>query len=299
VVECGHAAVLLWDPEDEVLRYTGMSGYDLDAEARLREMAIGRAEVPELEQMLTSPAARVVNAQTASAGLRQLFGIAEVQATTAVPITARGEFYGVVTANLDRASVGPDAVDRLTGMANQAATALQNARLLEQIRHQALHDPLTDLPNRTLLADRTNQALRAALRNDTLVGFLFLDLDKFKAVNDGHGHACGDALLAQIAQRLAGGVRKSDTVARVGGDEFVFLLADLDCPDEAERVAKKILDLFDSPFEVLGREISVSASIGVAIAGPADDYEILLTQSDAAMYAAKASGGEKVMTSVT
>jgi diguanylate cyclase (GGDEF)-like protein len=298
VVECGHSAVLLWDAETEVLRYVGMAGYEPDAEARLRKIAIGRADVPELDQMLSLPAPAVVDTRAASPALRQLFGIAEVPGTTAVPITARGQFYGVVTANLDRAASGPDTVARLTGMANQAATALQNARLLEQIRYQALHDPLTGLPNRTLLADRTNQALRAALRNDTRVGFLFLDLDKFKAVNDGHGHACGDALLAQIAHRLRGAVRGSDTVARVGGDEFVFLLADLACPDEAEQVAAKVLDLFDTPFEVLGREISASASIGIAIAGPADDYEILLTLSDAAMYAAKASGG-RVVTSVS
>jgi diguanylate cyclase (GGDEF)-like protein len=298
VVECGHAAVLLWDRDVQVLRYAGMSGYEEHAEATLREMAFGRAEVPELDQLLSHRKPVVVDTEAASPLLRKVLRIAGVPAATAVPIIAGGEFYGIVTADLDHADAGSDTVERLTGMANQAAIALQNARLLEQIRHQALHDPLTGLPNRALLADRTNQALRSSLRNDTRVGFLFLDLDKFKAVNDGHGHACGDALLVQIAERLAGAVRKSDTVSRVGGDEFVFLLADLTCPDEAEQVAVKILDLFDTPFEVLGLEIRASASIGVAIAGPADDYDVLLTQSDAAMYAAKASGGERVMTSV-
>lgn len=299
VVECSHSAVLLWDPDAEVLRYVGMSGYEQDTEERLRELAIGPADVPELQQMVSSPAPAVVDGESASSGLRALFGIVDVPATTAVPITVRGEFYGVVTANLDRASAGPDTLDRLTGMANQAATALQNARLLEQIRHQALHDPLTRLPNRTLLADRANHALDAARRTGVHVGMLFVDLDAFKAVNDGHGHAFGDAVLRRVADRLTTAVRKSDTVARVGGDEFVFVLAELACREEAERVAEKILRLFDEPFELSGDDVKISASIGVAVAHPADQYDTLLRQSDAAMYAAKAGGGERVMTSVS
>ena len=297
VVECGHSAVLLWDPEAEVLRYVGMSGYEEHTEVRLREMAIRCADIPELAQMVRSPAPAVVDAESASGALRELFGIADVAGATAVPITAGGEFYGIVTADLNRASAGPDTVERLTGMAHQAATALQNARLLEQIRHQALHDPLTGLPNRTLLADRANHALDAARRTGAHVGMLFVDLDAFKAVNDGHGHAFGDALLRRVADRLVTAVRQSDTVARVGGDEFVFVLADLACREEAERVAEKILRLLDEPFELSGEDVSVSASIGVAVAYPADQYDTLLRQSDAAMYAAKASGGERVMTS--
>ena len=221
----------------------------------------------------------------------------DIPSTTAVPITARGEFYGVVTAALDGESGRPDLVERLTGMANQAATALQNARLLDQVRHQALHDPLTGLPNRSLLADRANHALDAARRTGEHVGMLFIDLDAFKAVNDSHGHGFGDELLRRVAQRLSTAVRKSDTVARVGGDEFVFVLAGLRAPEEAAQVAEKVLRLFDDPFELGGRDIPMSASIGVAVARPADQYDTLLRQSDAAMYAAKASGGERVVTS--
>jgi diguanylate cyclase (GGDEF)-like protein len=299
VVECGRAAVLLWDGEAEVLRYAGMSGYDEHTEARLRGLSFGRGDVPEVEQMVRSPEPTVVDVDTASPLLREVLDIKGVPAVTGVPIRARGEFFGIVAADLDHSAAGPDTVERLEGMASQAATALQNARLLEQVRHQALHDPLTGLPNRTLLADRAMQALSAAPRTGARVGFLFLDLDEFKTVNDNYGHGCGDVLLQRIAERLATAVRKSDTVARVGGDEFVFLLTDLTSPDEAERVAMKILDLFDTPFEVDGREIGAAASIGVAVAGPADDYEALLKQSDAAMYAAKASGGERVMNSVS
>ena len=295
VVECAHAAVLLWDVEDEALRYVGMSGYAPDAEQKLRDVVIRPDDVPELEQMLAAPAPKFVDTESASRELRDRFAVEEVPARTAVPIAARGEFYGVVTASVDMNS--PDTVERLTGMANQAATALQSARLLDQVRHQALHDPLTGLPNRSLLADRANHALDTARRTGEHVGMLFIDLDAFKAVNDTYGHSYGDALLRRVADRLASAVRKSDTVARVGGDEFVFVLSDLSSPEEAERVAEKVLRLFDAPFELAGRDIAVSASIGVAVARPADQYDVLLRHSDAAMYAAKANGGERVMTS--
>src|SRR4029077_993515 len=116
----------------------------------------------------------------------------------------------------------------LAGVADQAGIALERAELLEQVRHQALHDPLTDLPNASLVRDRAERGLASLSRHPgRRTGLLFVDLDRFKSVNDQHGHAAGDAVLREVAHRLAGSVRAGDTVGRLGGDEFVVLLPDL------------------------------------------------------------------------
>jgi diguanylate cyclase (GGDEF)-like protein/PAS domain S-box-containing protein len=159
-------------------------------------------------------------------------------------------------------------------------------RAQTELRRQALHDPLTGLPNRTLLEDRL--AMAAARRHRTSGGclaVLFLDLDKLKVVNDRSGHGAGDALLREVAQRLQTVVRDTDTVARLGGDEFAVVCEDTD-PEGALRIAQRIQDMFKEPFTVLGRSISATASIGVAMSPPHPTEE-LLRLADAAMYQAK------------
>jgi diguanylate cyclase (GGDEF)-like protein/PAS domain S-box-containing protein len=167
------------------------------------------------------------------------------------------------------------------------------ARKQEEQRLQflATHDPLTELPNRILFQDRLNQSLARAQRNRRLVGVLFIDLDGFKSINDTFGHVKGDRLLQVVGKRLVGSVRHSDTVARVGGDEFTGLLEDLTNVQSAASVAKKILESFQRPFLVNGQEISISVSIGISIY-PIDGgtAEILLRKADVALYRAKARG---------
>jgi diguanylate cyclase (GGDEF)-like protein/PAS domain S-box-containing protein len=161
----------------------------------------------------------------------------------------------------------------------------------ERLRQMALHDSLTGLPNRRLFIERGNQALLAAERHDQGVSVLFIDLDKFKPVNDAHGHAAGDSLLLLVAERLAAAVRSSDTVARLGGDEFVILLPELSDTQALKVVAEKIIHALDEPFQVQGQEMSISASVGIS-RYPVDgaDIESLLRAADDTLYKVKEGG---------
>ena len=161
----------------------------------------------------------------------------------------------------------------------------------EEARFLAYHDTLTGLPNRRLLDDRLRQALFAAQRRDARVAVMMVDLDRFKQVNDALGHRAGDAVLREVAHRLTGCVRKADTLARHGGDEFVVVLSDLQMESDCQVVAEKILRTLETPFRVDGREFAIGASIGISLF-PADagDGEALLRNADVAMYRAKQLG---------
>ncbi len=155
-------------------------------------------------------------------------------------------------------------------------------------RHQALHDALTGLPNRTLLADRFAQVLRADGRNGTSTGLLLIDLDRFKEVNDTFGHHYGDELLRQVGPRLTKALREVDTVARLGGDEFAVLLPNVGSLDEAAAVAGRLQAVLQAPFRVEGVDLDVEASVGVVISGQhGTDATTLLQRADIAMYVAK------------
>jgi diguanylate cyclase (GGDEF)-like protein len=154
----------------------------------------------------------------------------------------------------------------------------------------ALHDTLTQLPNRVLVRDRTERVAAAARRHGTTAAVMLLDLDRFKEVNDTFGHAHGDALLQEVGRRLLTGVRDADTVARVGGDEFVILIGDLASEEAALEVASRVASLFDESFNVNDVRLDVEASIGVAVFPThGESFEELLQRADIAMYAAKAT----------
>src|SRR6202035_4660957 len=163
------------------------------------------------------------------------------------------------------------------------------------LERQALHDPLTRLPNRLLLMDRARQALARLHRSDGVVAMLFVDLDRFKAVNDNLGHDAGDQLLIAISERLAELMRDSDTVARLGGDEFVILAEDIDSAGEAMALAQRVLDALEMPVALGSAEVAMLASVGVAVAqGPDTDPEGMLREADVAMYRAKAAEGRRL-----
>ncbi|MCW3069934.1 MAG: hypothetical protein JWL67_2559 [Solirubrobacterales bacterium] len=163
------------------------------------------------------------------------------------------------------------------------------------LERQALHDPLTRLPNRLLLMDRARQALARLHRSHGVVAMLFVDLDKFKAVNDNLGHDIGDQLLVGIAERLAELMRDSDTVARLGGDEFVILAEDIDSEEEAMALGRRVLDALEDPFPLGSNEVAMLASVGVAVSRDSNaDPEAMLRESDVAMYRAKAAGGRRL-----
>jgi diguanylate cyclase (GGDEF)-like protein/PAS domain S-box-containing protein len=163
------------------------------------------------------------------------------------------------------------------------------------LERQALHDPLTRLPNRLLLMDRARQALARLHRSDGVVAMLFVDLDRFKAVNDNLGHDAGDQLLIAISERLAELMRDSDTVARLGGDEFVILAEDIDSAGEAMALAERVLDALEMPVALGSAEVAMLASVGVAVSqGPDADPEGMLREADVAMYRAKAAEGRRL-----
>jgi diguanylate cyclase (GGDEF)-like protein/PAS domain S-box-containing protein len=158
----------------------------------------------------------------------------------------------------------------------------------EQLRHQAFHDPLTQLPNRALLLDRIEQAIARERRT---IALLFVDLDDFKVVNDTLGHAAGDSLLTAVAARLRGCLRSADTAARLGGDEFALLLEEVGDASEAERVAHRVLDTLRRPFSLHGEPVHVTVSVGLVIAAAGTtSVDELLRRADFAMYAAKRNG---------
>jgi diguanylate cyclase (GGDEF)-like protein len=176
----------------------------------------------------------------------------------------------------------------LMSFAEHASLALTDARRVDTMLHQALHDALTGLPNRALFTDRIQHALSQGRRRGTACGVIFLDLDRFKTVNDSLGHAAGDELLVTVARRIDASLRAADTAARLGGDEFAVLLEDLSGVDEAVLVAERIVAALSGPAVVQGREVHVKASVGIAV-GRTGASE-LLRQADVAMYRAKTDG---------
>ncbi len=164
-----------------------------------------------------------------------------------------------------------------------------------RLHHHAHHDNLTGLPNRRLFEDRLQQAIAAAARHDRLLAILFVDLDGFKLVNDTLGHQVGDLVLEQAARRARAALRETDTLARLHGDEFAALLPEISGPEDAERVARVLLEILAQPVEVAGRTVTISASIGVSLfPQDGDDAATLLRAADAAMYGAKTGGKNDV-----
>jgi diguanylate cyclase (GGDEF)-like protein len=172
-------------------------------------------------------------------------------------------------------------------------TELRSAE--QAARFLAYHDALTGLPNRRLLDDRLRQAIRLAQRRERMVAALLVHLDDFRQVNDALGHEAGDAVLREVAQRLTACVRKADTLARAGADEFAVVVCDLRDDADCRRVAEKLLQSLEAEFRVGGRRLRLAASIGISLF-PADggDGEVLLRNADAAMFRARSRGRNQI-----
>lgn len=206
-----------------------------------------------------------------------------------IPILSEGTLLGVLNVYVEAGHIGNDSEKKyLKTIADTLAVVIERKQAEEKLLKLAHNDPLTGLPNRTLFQDRLEQALALAHRHQQQLAVLFLDLDHFKEVNDTLGHDMGDMLLVETANRLLSCVRKSDTVARMGGDEFTVILAELNTLESAEHVAKSILSALLEPFEFDGKRCSVGCSIGIALYPEHGmDSETLLRNADAAMYQAK------------
>jgi diguanylate cyclase (GGDEF)-like protein len=200
------------------------------------------------------------------------------------------------------AGLSSEDMDVAQTLADVAAAYLLNAwthqsarDAVEQLRRSTLHDALTGLPNRLLLEDRLAHAALRARRTGGVAAVLFADLDDFKVVNDTYGHKVGDELLVAVAQRLAGVVRPGDTLARISGDEFVFLCEDLTLPSDVGALQQRIDAAFAQPFRLSTQVVQISASIGVAYAGRGEDVsEKVVARADDAMYQAKRRRGVDV-----
>jgi diguanylate cyclase (GGDEF)-like protein len=290
IVRCGEAHVLLWDEGDAHLARVASScrrPVILDG----TEATALRAEcIPE--RMLTLSTPTFVE-QTSESALSSILSLTGLAAGVVVPITARTTLFGVLCVSAD--APGPDLDDtrqeRLSGVASLAATALDSVALLEEVRHQALHDPVTGLANPRLFEDRVNYSLSIARRNGGRLAMFFLDLDRFKVVNDAHGHKVGDELLQAVAQRLLLTVRDEDTVARIGGDEFGLIVQGATGREAVETAGQRIVSAMQEPFVVHGLTLSIGVSIGITMFPDAfDTYETVVSRADAAMYHAKSEG---------
>jgi diguanylate cyclase (GGDEF)-like protein len=207
-----------------------------------------------------------------------------------VMIRAANRSFGVLGIQCaDHREFGTQDVNFMQAIANVIGNAIERREEEERTRYEALHDPLTGLPNRNLFLDRLGRALAQAERRKASVAVLFLDLDQFKLVNDSLGHAAGDELLAAVAPRLEQGLRPSDTIARFGGDEFA-ILADVKTEHDAVRVAERIEAALSRPFKLRQREHFVSASMGISLGRGEKAPEAMIRDADAALYRAKDKG---------
>lgn len=218
----------------------------------------------------------------------------------AVPLLGDTAAVGVLAVYSGRARrFTPTEVGVLQSMAAIAVTVLQQIDHREQLSHLAMHDPLTGLPNRALLMDRLEHALsrRPSMgAGGARVAVALIDLDHFKSVNDGLGHAAGDAVLREVGRRLASAVRPEDTLARFGGDEFALLCTSVADEQIAVRIAQRLVDACSQPLTVDGTSLTVTASAGITMTTgtPVPDADALLREADIALYRAKDDGGDRV-----
>jgi diguanylate cyclase (GGDEF)-like protein len=289
IVRCRQADVLLWDAGDARLA-PAASTTSVDIDPGSPPGAVRHRLLAARLLAITAP---VVVSAASDPLLSSIMALTGLSSGVLMPITARNTLFGVLVVGPDCEELQGDVTlgERFSGVAGLAATALEGLALLDEVRHQALHDPVTDLANSRLFEDRVTQSLSEARRRGGQRALLFIDLDHFKAVNDTHGHKVGDELLRAVAQRLLTTVRREDTVARIGGDEFGVLVQGVEDEAAVKIVAGKIVSALGQPFAVRTLTLLVGASVGITMfPDVADRYESVVSRADAAMYQAKAEG---------
>jgi diguanylate cyclase (GGDEF)-like protein len=252
------------------------------------------ADYPATRRVLETAIPLIVDAADPTADPNELEYLASIgmRSMAMVPMVASGTAVGTLEFMSSRSGVfGPHDLEIATMLAGEGAMALENARLYEQIRHQALHDGLTGLANRLLFRDRVVNAIeRSHGRDGRPFAILFIDLDDFKVLNDTLGHARGDDVLVATAGRVSDSLRPSDTAARLGGDEFAVLLDGVADEETALSIAIRLADTLREPLEVCDIVTTVAASIGIAMSGAlGESADDMLRNADMAMYAAKRS----------
>jgi diguanylate cyclase (GGDEF)-like protein len=295
LVDCDFAVLALAEPDTETLRVVATYGCEDKVANQLSARRIALPG-PDANHGPTRFDRRID--WPASALLDGVVPDMDSVGALSMPITSGDLRFGwivsVATLRPERIRDNPRVGDCLHGLAGLAATALANTRLVDQIRHQATHDPLTGLPNRTMILERLDGLVTRA-RHGADAAVLFIDLDRFKDVNDTLGHEAGDQLLCAVAGRLALLVRASDTVGRLGGDEFIILV-EAGPPDvDPEEIAERVLNALREPFQFEGdirSPVTISASIGITCSLRSSPSRVL-RDADAALYAAKATGRDR------
>ena len=296
-VEADDCALSYWDrASDRVVTL----GYHPPERRAALSAAYALDDFPATRRVLIEQRPVLIDVADADADPSEVAYLKEIgqRSMAMVPLVAAGRTIGIVEVTSTRpAAFDERSVELATMLAGEAAMALENARLYDEIRHQALHDGLTGLANRVLFRDRVEHAMERCRRTDGQVAILFLDLDDFKTLNDTHGHARGDEVLAAAAARVLEALRPSDTAARLGGDEFAVLIEDVVDEADAFAVAMRLVDALRRPLPLGHSTVRVAASIGVALGGTGGETtDDLLRNADVAMYAAKQTsrGGAEI-----
>ena len=246
----------------------------------------------EIDELMKQPETEIICRDGQIPAFLGTFARLGATSACVLPVVSRGEFVAVIGLGYSGATkVSEDDRVHARNLADRVAVVLSTAEREEQLYQQAHYDSLTSLPNRNNLKDRLAQDLVRAQRENRGLALLYIDLDRFKDVNDTLGHAAGDRLLQTIAERLRGCVRGTDTVARLGGDEFVIMVGHVASPRDAQSVAEEVIRALSVPISLEGRETFMSCSIGVTLY-PDDGLsgEELLRKADTAMYRAKQNG---------
>jgi diguanylate cyclase (GGDEF)-like protein/PAS domain S-box-containing protein len=275
LLDLAHDAILVWDIQTGAIRFWNRGAAELYGWTRAE--ALGRTPQAVLQTEFPVPL-QAINAE-----------LIRMRRWEGELVHTRQDGTKVVVAS--RWALQADTDGRPVAVLGINSDVTERKRAEAALEHQALHDGLTGLPNRTLFNDRLMHALAHADREGRSVAVLFLDLDNFKVINDSFGHEAGDTLLIEVAQRLRACLRASDTVARLGGDEFTLLVEEGVDEPAAERLAQRITDEFCAPVRIADRDVVVSASIGIALSTPRQSGpDTMLRKADAAMYQAKAAG---------
>jgi diguanylate cyclase (GGDEF)-like protein len=292
VIDCDRVSVWIWDEEagENVRRAVNATGHGDEAAGTTRSHP---RELEQLRNWLEQPDPEPFFLDMTTSVLKDLLLEIGLIAAVAVPIATRRRFLGSVMVYVrdrpERLADTPELRERLAGVAAHAVSALESGRLVDHVTHQARHDQLTGLANRLSFNERLGVAAERA-RGRNPFALLYIDLDRFKPVNDEFGHGVGDALLQAVAKRLSKSARPEDTVARLGGDEFAIIVEGIDDESQVAQLCERFAQAFSSPFVIDGHRLLMQASIGQAV-WPADaaDVEGLIRAADLTMYTVKRS----------
>jgi diguanylate cyclase (GGDEF)-like protein len=298
VAQADSATVLLADPGDGTLRSVGQAGWPDRFRETVAAVTVRPQDTPEMLALTEHPEEpRVYDHTTPDPFITQVLDAFETERMVVVPLWSGRRLWGIVIAAwaADPPPVTETLTSRLSGLADQAVTAFDRAELAEQVHHQATVDPLTGLANRRAFTDALQEVLAGGdplVERPASAAVVFVDLDRFKEVNDTLGHVVGDQLLVTVARRLTGLVRTDDLVARLGGDEFTVLLRSVGSDQELAEVAQRVCEALGEPVVLDGSVVETPPSVGaVRIGSTYATVRDVLRDADAAMYAAKKAGG--------